>query len=187
MEIEDRQSNIPLRAFNREDTRRTPTVNHRSRSRGLIRGSRRSCTTRRLYFVAYNARDDNRTNPIIPPTNPVTQCKSRTSHLLCGPSGSSGNCLDADGDKLFAQDRIHASSLLDIYIYIWLQGFFSFLIRREIGQIKIRSEFESGTRIYSVFGSSVLTRKRIFFTLRWEISRKFLTPLFPRKRTVNRE
>lgn len=83
--------------------------------------------------------------------------------------------------------RSNSRILASRYIYIWLQGFFSFLIRREIGQIKIRSEFESGTRIYSVFGSSALTRKRIFFSLRWEISRKFLTPLFPRKRTVNRE
>lgn len=84
-------------------------------------------------------------------------------------------------DKLFAQDRIHASS---IYIYMVI-GFFSpffFLIRREIGQIKIRSEVRVAlefTRFLVTRGSSVLTRDRIIFSSfsrRWKI---FLIRLFP--------
>lgn len=154
-------------------------VNHRSNSRGLIRGSRRSCTTRRLYFVAYKQGTISgaRTNPIIPPTNqwPNANHGARTSHLLCGPSGSSGNCLElelqgGEGDKLFAEDRIHAcASSIYIYIYIYRVFFsFFFLIRREIGQIKIRSEVRVAlefTRFLVTRGSNVLTRDRIFFFL----------------------
>lgn len=157
------------------------TVNHRSRSRGLIRGSPRSCTTRRLYFVAYNARDDNRTNPIISPPRraqwPNANRVRRTCYVgqvarveIAWNSMRGTNC----SRKIeFTHPRF------SIYMYVYgYRVFFLFLIRREIGQIKIRSEFESGTRIYSVFGSSVLTRKRIFFSLR--VDGKF--PLFPRKR-----
>lgn len=83
---------------------------------------------------------------------------------------------------MFAQDRIHASS---IYIYIYgYRIFFSFffLIRREIGQIKIRSEVRVAlefTRFLVTRGSSVLTRDRIIFSSfsrRWKI---FLIRLFP--------
>lgn len=76
------------------------------------------------------------------------------------------------------------SRILDIYIYMVI-GFFSpffFLIRREIGQIKIRSEVRVAlefTRFLVTRGSSVLTRDRIIFSSfsrRWKI---FLIRLFP--------
>lgn len=55
------------------------------------------------------------------------------------------------------------------YIYIYRVFFsFFFLIRREIGQIKIRSEVRVAlefTRFLVTRGSNVLTRDRIFFFL----------------------
>lgn len=67
------------------------------------------------------------------------------------------------------------------YIYIYMViGFFSpffFLIRREIGQIKIRSEVRVAlefTRFLVTRGSSVLTRDRIIFSL-FHVDGKFFS------------
>lgn len=57
--------------------------------------------------------------------------------------------------------------ILDIYIFTEFFLLF-FLIRREIGQIKIRSEVRVAlefTRFLVTRGSNVLTRDRIFFFL----------------------
>lgn len=83
--------------------------------------------------------------------------------------------------------------ILDIYIYIYLQSFFLlfFLIRREIGQIKIRSEVRVAlefTRFLVTRGSNVLTRDRIFFFffhVNGKFYRNFSHSTFSRKRTVN--
>lgn len=80
-----------------------------------------------------------------------------------------------------------------IYIYIYLQSFFLlfFLIRREIGQIKIRSEVRVAlefTRFLVTRGSNVLTRDRIFFFffhVNGKFYRNFSHSIFSRKRTVN--
>lgn len=80
--------------------------------------------------------------------------------------------------------------ILDIYIFTEFFLLF-FLIRREIGQIKIRSEVRVAlefTRFLVTRGSNVLTRDRIFFFffhVNGKFYRNFSHSIFSRKRTVN--
>lgn len=104
------------------------TVNHRSRSRGLIRGSPRSCTTRRLYFVAYNARDDNRTNPIIsPPDEPSDPMQIAYVALVMWAKWLEWKLLGTRCGGQIVRARSNSRILASRYICMYMvTGFFSF-------------------------------------------------------------
>ena len=110
--------------------------------------------------------------------------------IACGTRGG-------EGDKLLAEDRIHASSIhihTYIYIYIYIYGYrifflLFFLIRREIGQIKIRSEVRVAlefTRFLVTRGSSCVDEGSYSFFSSFSME-NFSHSTFFRKRTVNQE